>query len=322
MDIIYTDKNGVEIGFLPDDITADIDIGDSDDFELISPNNILEENSKIYCADTEIGGIIKRITSDTETGEIRYGGFTFRGMIKNKIIEPLSGDNYRTVVNKTVGEVISGFLTEFELNSLFTAETNSTNIAYFQFERYCTLYDGLTKMLAEKGLKLSFAFKLSDKKVHIKATPIVDYSDTDELSQDGNINMEITLKRDGVNHLICLGGGELAERTVIHLYLQGDGTIGNTKFYTGIDEITATYDFSSCADEELEEKGKDQFKELRSADNIEVTVSDDASYELYDKISGKDYKTGIVVNVRVTNIVIRIENGTIKKEYKVEEYEL
>lgn len=322
MDIIYTDKNKNEIGFLPETVTADIDIGNTDDFELTADENLLEEGSFFYSPNTEIGGIIKRISSDTESGEIIYGGFTFRGMLKNKIIEPLVGEDFRIVENKTIYQIIEGFLNEFELTALFTADANATNISSFQFERYCTFYDGLTKMLAQKGLKLTLAFNLSDKKVHIGTSQINDFSNIYELSADGNINMQISRKRDGINHLICLGSGELKERTVIHLYLQQDGSIGHNQYYFGIDEIAEIYDFSSCADEELEAKGIEKFKELMSGDNIEVSIVDNTDFELYDKISGKDYKTGILVNVRITNIILKIENGIIKKEYKVEEYEL
>lgn len=322
MDIIYTDGNGIELGFLPETITADIDVGNTDDFEFVSQENILEENSMFYIENNEIGGKVKRISYDTESGEIFYGGFTFRGMLKNKIIEPLSGQDFRTVENQTIYQIINDFLTEFQLTSLFIADSDNTNISSFQFERYCTLYDGLTKMLSTKNLKLTFSFNLSDKKVHIGTSIIADYSATTELSEDGNINMQITRKRDGINHLICLGTGELSERTVIHLFLQSDNTIGHNQYYFGIDEIAGIYDFSSCADEELEEKGIEKFKELMSGDNIEVEISDTSDFELYDKISGKDYKTGINVSVRITNIIIKIENGEIKKEYKVEEYEL
>ena len=322
MDIIYTDSSQNEVGFLPNTVTADIDIGNTDDFELTADESILEEGSYFYSPNTEIGGIIKRVSSDTESGEINYGGFTFRGMLKNKIIEPLTGDDFRTIENKTIYQIINGFINEFELSDLFIADSNATNITAFQFERYCTLYDGLTKMLAAKELKLTLSFNLSDKKVHIGTSAINDYSNIYELSEDGNINMLITRKRDGINHLICLGSGELRDRTVIHLYLQQDGSIGQNQFYVGIDEIAEIYDFSSCADEELEAKGIEKFKELMSGDNIEVTVADNTEFELYDKISGKDYKTGILVNVRITNIILKIENGIIKKEYKVEEYEL
>ena len=53
----------------------------------------------------------------------------------------------------------------------------------------------------------------------------------------------------------------------------------------------------------------EKIKELMSGDNIEVSIVENTDFELYDKISGKDYKTGILVNVRITNIILKIEEN-------------
>ena len=68
------------------------------------------------------------------------------------------------------------------------------------------------------------------------------------------MNFVANEKRNGVNHLICLGEGELKDRVVKHLYVQKDGSIGEEQYYTGIEEITETYDYNSTEAAELVEK--------------------------------------------------------------------
>lgn len=70
-------------------------------------------------------------------------------------------------------------------------------------------------------------------RVLVSAVKASNYSE--ELQYDGDDNINVTV-RDygrGINHLICLGAGELAERTVIHLYAQLDGSIGTKQYYKG-----------------------------------------------------------------------------------------
>ena len=82
--------------------------------------------------------------------------------------------------------------------------------------------------------------------VRLAAVPIVDWSDQLEYGQDNRVDFTTRDNQRGINHLICLGRGELADRLVIHLYLQPDGSIVDTIYYTGVEERTAVFDFSSA----------------------------------------------------------------------------
>ena len=50
----------------------------------------------------------------------------------------------------------------------------------------------------------------------------------EELEYNGDDNIDVTMRacNGRINHLICLGKGELANRIVVHLYAQLDGTVG------------------------------------------------------------------------------------------------
>ena len=50
----------------------------------------IPEDARIYIPNTEYGGIFKRLVSDTRTATISVEGYTWRGMMRNKIIQPES----------------------------------------------------------------------------------------------------------------------------------------------------------------------------------------------------------------------------------------
>ncbi len=50
----------------------------------------------LYVEFTEYEGIIDRVESDTKTGEIIYSGRTWHGILNSYVIQPPSGQIYRT----------------------------------------------------------------------------------------------------------------------------------------------------------------------------------------------------------------------------------
>lgn len=153
--------------------------------------------------------------------------------------------------------------------------------------------------------------------VVLSAEAVENKSEEIEISRDSKISFIAEDKQNRVNHLICLGQGELADRQVIDLYVQQDGTIGDNQFYFGIDEVTDVYDYSSAESlEELRKGGIERLKELRDGKSIEVNV-EDMDLELGDIIGGKEEITGITVERPITQKIVRIKNGNATIEYKV-----
>lgn len=211
MEIILADE------FLRDkkrlfDVDVDIDVGAENDFELSIGRGQFTESvgygDVIYIPDTEYGGIIGEIDTDTTIDVIKYYGRTWRGMLDKKIIRPPSGQNYRiisgelnTVLRTLIGE---NFSTIFSVSD----ENTGASVTNYQFERYTTLLAGIKKMLLSKGYRLQIKYLQQEKVagyVQLAAVPIVDHSQTIELSQDDQLNFSFSDVRNGVNHLICLG---------------------------------------------------------------------------------------------------------------------
>ena len=120
----------------------------------------------------------------------------------------------------------------------------------------------------------------------------------------------------GINHLVCAGEGQNEERVVLHLYVQEDGSVGKTKYYAGLLERTAVYDFSSADMEQLEEDGAKRLKELQNYKSIDVTV-EDMELELGDIIGGREQVTGTEIKKPIVRKILKIKGGKAEVEYKV-----
>lgn len=155
--------------------------------------------------------------------------------------------------------------------------------------------------------------------IELSAVPIVDYSEQIELSQDSQLNFTFKNRRNGVNHLICLGKGELQDRQVIDLYVQEDGSIGSEQYYTGVREVAATYEDTSSETDELEEKGREKLQELMNSTSFGMDVETlNMDVAIGDIIGGRDYLTGLYAKKPITKKIYKVEDGKSSLEYEIE----
>lgn len=318
MDLIYADKNGIELGYLKD-FEIDLEIGDSNDFEItVSSNNaVLDYDYRIYENGTEYGGIIKEIKVDTATNKIKYCGQTWRGILSNYILQPEKGKDYIEIPQYGASSFIADELINFGLlPGLFVPVLIDLMVYNVRIDRYCTLLHAIEKMLKDVGYRIDL--KCENGSVYIEPVPIVDYSDELEYSQDYNINFKIDDNRSGINHLVCLGSGELKDRQVVNFYLQADGSISETKkYYTGIDERAEVYDYPNAESlDELKKSGLERFKELLNQKTLEMTIGE-INVEIGDIVGGRERITGIEMSEPITRKIIKATNHSLKISYKV-----
>lgn len=325
MDLILADDRGTDIRILSD-ADLDIDLNDTRDFELKIPRNLWDSDfaygARIYIPDTEYGGIIGKYETDTALDTITVSGFTWRGMLYHKAIIPPAGEDYRQVsgdVNALLKELI-----EPEFDGIFrVSDQTAVAVKNFQFNRYVTLLDGIEAMLQSVNYRLELSYDPGEPGrtgfVFVRAVPVVDYSNEIELSQDSQLSFRMTDVKNGINHLIGLGKGELQDRTVLDLYVQQDGSIGETPFYTGAQEIIEIYENTSAESEEFEESCRKKLLELMNYQSFEMDVETlDMDVGIGDLVGGRDYLTGMYLKKPVANKIITIQNGMMKKEYTLE----
>lgn len=319
MDLIYMNASREDVGVLHD-YNLDLAYGeDENDFELRIPSSAhcCEKGFLLYIEGTEYGGIVDEIAIDTDAAEVSYTGRTWHGLLNSKIIEPDAGQGY-LVLSGEANAVIGALITRLGLGELFSAsgEDSGLTISSYKMNRYITAYEGIKKMLKTEKGKLRFAFKGG--KIILSAHPRGDYT------QDGNLDsdlVDLKVKRhyNPVNHIICLGRGELADREVIHLYVDADGNISKTQTFTGLDERAEVYENSNAESlEELEAGGIDRLKELSVMDEVEAALNEDSDqYEIQDVVGATDNIIGLTVNAEITKKIITIESGQITISYKV-----
>ncbi len=326
IEMILAGKDGREIQSLLN-AGIDIDLNGTRDFEVSIHRNAwtdaFEYGGYVFAPNTEIGGRIGRIYTDTALDIIKVCGLTWRGMISRKVIEPPSGQNYKTV-NGELNMILKNLI-EPEFDGLFVVSTENTgaSVTNYRFERYTDMLSGIEKMLKSKGYRLQITYIEESGEpgyVLIEAVQIVDYSSKIELSQDSGLDFQLNDIRNGYNHMIVAGKGELADRKVIHLYAWPDGSIKKTKYYTGLDELVYVYENTSTESDEVEGKAREEFLEIMNRQEFGMNTSAlQLDVSIGDIIGGRDYLTGAYMTSPVRNIIYTTDtDGNIEIEYQVE----
>lgn len=318
MDLIYTNSSMQAIGVMK---AYDLDLAfgsDENDFEIkVDANNhCCEAGYYVYIIGTEYGGVIDAVTSDTETGEVTYTGRTWHGILNSKVICPDAGQDYLTLNNEANG-VLDSLITRMGLTSIFTVNIYASclEISNYKMPRYVTGYDGIMQMLKSVGGKLVLSF--DGEKVILSAAPIEDHTKDGSVSSD-SMSFQVKTTSKKVNHLICLGQGELKDRTVVHLYADASGSISQTQTLTGADEYTAVYDYPSAESaQKLIEAGASRLAELQNQDNLSVSLNEaECAFDVGDVVGAVDTITGISVAVPITKKIVSIRNDYMSVSYE------
>lgn len=263
MNIIYTDKYRNDLGFLPQ---ADVDVAygvDENNFRITLDINeaILDDDYFFYVPDSDIGGIVDKVNPDTGRDVVYYEGRTWHGILASKVVKPPEGEDY-LFLDGNASDVLTELLELVGLGSLFEVEEDSTiEIENYRFWRYVDLYTGIRVMLSEFGGKLIMNY--SGQKVHLSVIPLYDYS-TDEEWDGNRLTLNVSRTFNPVNHLVCLGSGELSNRHVIELFTDENGGIqdytltdnpledsdyildNRNQLFFGLQDISTVFDYSNA----------------------------------------------------------------------------
>lgn len=331
MDFIIADQNRIEQGFLLVPNTLDVENNGRDevfDFEIsLSASDAFYKGMQfgafIFSPGTEYGGRLGYLKTSTQEEAAAWQGSTWRGMLETKIIQPEKGQDYLIVsgeANGIIRELIGDMAPLF-----WVPETDSgIVVSNYPFDRYTTVRKGIEKMLRKYGGRLYIHAEQGGENepfcVVVECVKSRNYADEIEYSQDSDFNFSLENKRNGLNHVICLGAGELKDRQVLHLYADAEGNISKTQSLFGIDEIAGTYDYSSAESlEALEEYGLEYFRENMNRKSFEVEITDGTEYEIGDMISGRDLVTGMTISAPVVGKIFRLsDTGEESIEYILE----
>lgn len=319
MDLIYMNADKEDVGVMKD-YTFDLAFGgDENDFEcqIIRNNHCCKDGYFLYIEGTEYGGIIDDIDTDTSVDVISYHGRTWHGIMESKVIEPDAGEDY-LILSGEANEILGILISRLGISDLFVASTEDSGIYItgYKMNRYISGYQGIRKMLKAVGAKLRLSFQRG--MVNLSAVPLVDYSKDEQFDTD---QIEFGIKKcfHPINHVICLGKGDLAEREVIHVYADSEGNIGRSQSLFGLSEVTRTYENANAeSSEELEQGGINIILKSQNSDEIEFNlISNDEVYDVGDIVGAKEDVTEIEVSAEITKKIVTINNNSTTISYKV-----
>lgn len=325
MDFIVTDKYGQDKGYL-EHCGVNFNVGQDNDFEVKIQNKLFRDdrhrkNCRIYAENTEYGGLIRNINPVTEDHIVKLSGPSWRGLLNQKAITPES-NTYITLKGEA-NRVLSGFIVKLGLSEIFTVSNQNSGIELdYKVPLQSMLYDAFSAALEEVGARLDIKYKLGDPNekgyVLLTAKPVEDHSETIEISEDGNVKLNILDYQNGVNHLICYGKGELSARQRVDLYVWPDGSIQKTAHYTAIDLVEQYYENTSSETlQDLEKEGRKKLLDLMNYKQLRISVSD-MDLELGDVVGGRERITGIYMTSPVVRKIVTVSGkGRVKIDYKL-----
>lgn len=316
VDLIATDARHRDMLAIRD-CTLDLAFGeDENDFELaVHDSDVrLEAGAFVYVDGTEYGGIIDSTGSSLESNvaAVAYEGRTWHGLLASRVIQPPSGQDYRTVSGDAT-DCIQQVIDHIGLGEVMTtspARASGLTVSGYKFDRYTDAYAGLKKMLESCGGKLHMVYDSG--MMRLSAMPVATYGGVD------SDLIDYSYDRDWhpVNHLICLGTGEGKDRVVVHLYADTEGAVSETQSLTGLDEVQAVYDYSNADRDELLEKGREKLEALQAQGGVDVRIHDGLDLDIGDLVASHDRLSGIDVTAQVTKKIVKLAHGVLTVSYE------
>ena len=313
MELIYTDGSKFnDVGIL-NVKSGDFAWGtDENDFELTlaGAQEVPDFRSFIYVEGTDVFGVVRGVDHNVD-GSVRVRGVTWTGLLENRVLKPPSGSAYFTV-SGDMRDCASSLIKQLGATDVFAVTGGKSGVsashtfkgrnndeAQTDTGRYKGGWSALWQLLVDHKCKAVARYDDVAHKVMLSITKAEDLTDTEDMEQVGTA-VAIGVKKP-VNHLVCLGQGELAERTVLDLYMDSKGNVSTTQSLKGLDEIADVYDDSGAEDaKKLKSDGTDKLKEYWSdSQNVDISLSSDR-YDLGDLVGGTDPVTGIRATATVT----------------------
>lgn len=316
VDIIYTNAYGKELGILPW-AEGDFTIGENNTFELkIPPDLGIEQDCFLMVDGTEYGGIVDDIDIDTTATYVTVSGRTWHGLLEKSPICPDSGSDYY-VVSGELNSIIGQILTRQGLTYCMMANPQESGYSVSNYQIYYNdTYTAIRSLLRSAGCKLSIAYSGAERKAVLSAVKRGEYVD-DGIDGD-TVDFQIKKTRP-VNHLVCLGKGELKDRTRVDVYADENGNVSTTQTLFGVQHKGEIYELSSTEDDSLLDDAMDKLKDYQSdLSSCALKDIDGSKYDIDDIVGGKSTKHGISVTTTIAQKIATINRNRLVEETKTE----
>ncbi len=321
-DLTYTDAQRRDLGVARAyELSMDYGPGASNSFALSFPlaaRPAIEPRSLVYVEGTEFGGIVDRIgveTKDPRRRKAVYRGRTWHGMLAGKVISPDPGQSHYRMAGEANAALLAA-VHRIGLADVFTAASNASGIVLDHRIRNEYAYDGILAALRASGAKLKIAW--DGARAVLSAEPIRDWSARDELDTD-RLGIDLDKSYRPVNHLVCLGAGEMEDRVTVHLYADEAGNVSGVQTLFGADEVARIYDYSNADEAELREKGTEKLRECQNDSTCDADVAEGSDYDVGDILGAYDVDTGLFVSAPIVSKSVTVDRKGSRTSYAVGE---
>ena len=304
--VVYTDAQRNDLGELSG-ARLDMEVGDTEDFQLTCPAEYpISGGSLVYVDGTSWGGIVDHRVPTTGSPTTSYRGRTWAGVMAERIVRPPAGEDYYEY-DCDANELLRALVSSLGLGWLFAVPDGGAGIRLTgRFDRYADMWAGIRKAARSAGARVSVLWGGTRAVLTMVPRRVVE---ADPSRAPATVDEPWRV----VNHLVCLGQGELSDRVVLDLYADADGNVSTTQTLFGPDERAATYDYSNAEAEELLAEGTRKLRELQERSSVSVDASAlDEDVMLGDLVRAVDDSTGAEATAEVTRLVVRVEDGQLR----------
>ena len=284
----------------------------------LSSRPAIEPRSLVYMEGTEFGGIVDEIGVEAKRPRRKravYRGRTWHGLLAGKIVCPDAGRTHYRIRGEANAALLA-LVHRVGLGDLFTASSANSGIALDHQVRFADAYTAALGALRASGAKLAVSWD-GDRAV-LSAAPAKDWSAADELDTD-RLGFDMAKCYRPVNHLVCVGEGELTDRAEVHFFADAEGNVSQTQTLFGVDERAAKYDYTNADAETLAEEGRKKLEELQNEDTCDADVAEGYSYDVGDIVGAYDAETGIFVSAPVVGKAATVDRHGARESYMIGE---
>lgn len=314
MELTVATADGADLGSTSD-FTLDLSFGDSgNNFTLACPSLPITYGCVVAVEGTEWAGVVDSSEDSLEGGvsTTTWSGRTFHGVLVGKVLCPPSGQDYLTA-SGDANDCLCSLVARVGLSGFVEVADGKAGIdVRYTFDRYCDAYTGIRKMLAASGARLMI--RREDGRTLMWAEAAESHGDGIDSDL---LDFDATRVTRPVNHLVCAGTGELADRTVVHLYADAHGNVSQTQTLFGADEVCELYDYSSADHDKLVEDGTKKLQGYQSQGSVDVTVHDGLTLYVGDTVTAANHDTGRTVTATVNKKIVKVSGGVASVSYEV-----
>lgn len=265
----------------------------TNDFELTLPiTDKIPIGDFITYGSTEYGGCVRERITSTEDKTIKYIGKSFRGQLENSIINPFSVLTLSGTIDDIVGQIINLSVVDYEIDYSGISHTKSVILpkstnALKAIDLVMSAFDAKFKLIINKN------------KVHMIINSANLYKH--DASQTSLVVDE--------NQMLPTALHAYNDKYSASVYLQADGSVGTTRYYTGFSAKEISESVSADSESDLQKLASDKLIALRTSVVSSEILLDLSDEEIGDKIDVSVKKYGIKATQTVTEKTLEIQGN-------------